>query len=44
VLIDSPVEMRDSYAAGDVHIGWGTLDMLPLMDLSIARGSRATAA
>jgi NitT/TauT family transport system substrate-binding protein len=31
VLIDSPVEMRDSYAAGDVHIGWGTLDMLPLI-------------
>lgn len=31
VLIDSPVEMRDTYAAGDVHIGWGTLDMLPLI-------------
>jgi NitT/TauT family transport system substrate-binding protein len=30
VLIDKPVEMRDSYAAGDVHIGWATLDMLPL--------------
>ena len=23
--------MRDSYAAGDVHIGWATLDMLPLI-------------
>ena len=22
VLIDNPVEMRDAYAAGDVHIGW----------------------
>jgi NitT/TauT family transport system substrate-binding protein len=31
VLIDKPIEMRDSYAAGDVHIGWATLDMLPLI-------------
>ncbi len=31
VLIDNPVEMRDSYAAGNVHIGWATLDMLPLI-------------
>ncbi|MGB8854475.1 MAG: phosphate ABC transporter substrate-binding/OmpA family protein [Pirellulales bacterium] len=30
VLIDNPVTMRDAYAAGEVHIGWGTLDMLPL--------------
>jgi outer membrane protein OmpA-like peptidoglycan-associated protein len=30
VLIDNPVAMRDTYAAGDVHIGWGTLDMVPL--------------
>jgi ABC-type nitrate/sulfonate/bicarbonate transport system substrate-binding protein len=30
VLIDNPIEMRDSYATGDVHIGWGTLDMVPL--------------
>jgi len=30
VLIDDPVQMRDAYAAGEVHIGWGTLDMLPL--------------
>lgn len=30
VLIDNPIEMRDTYAAGDVHIGWATLDMLPL--------------
>jgi NitT/TauT family transport system substrate-binding protein len=29
-LIDNPVTMRDAYAAGDVQIGWGTLDMLPL--------------
>jgi NitT/TauT family transport system substrate-binding protein len=30
VLIDNPIEMRDSYSAGQVHIGWATLDMLPL--------------
>jgi NitT/TauT family transport system substrate-binding protein len=31
VLIDDPVAMRDAYANGEVHIGWGTLDMVPLM-------------
>ncbi len=31
VLIDNPVAMRDAYAAGNVHIGWATLDMLPLL-------------
>jgi NitT/TauT family transport system substrate-binding protein len=30
VLIDDPVAMRDAYAAGDIHIGWATLDMVPL--------------
>lgn len=30
VLIDDPISMRDTYAAGDVHIGWATLDMMPL--------------
>ncbi len=30
VLIDNPVAMRDAYASGDVHIGWATLDMIPL--------------
>jgi NitT/TauT family transport system substrate-binding protein len=30
VLIDDPVAMRNAYAAGKVHIGWGTLDMVPL--------------
>src|SRR5262249_14897473 len=30
VLIDNPVAMRDAYAAGEVHIGWATVDMLPL--------------
>jgi NitT/TauT family transport system substrate-binding protein len=30
VLIDDPVAMRDAYAGGSVHIGWATLDMVPL--------------
>lgn len=30
VLIDNPVAMRDAYAAGKVHVGWATLDMVPL--------------
>lgn len=30
VLIDDPISMRDTYAAGDVHVGWATLDMMPL--------------
>ncbi len=30
VLIDDPVAMRDAYATGNVHIGWATLDMVPL--------------
>src|SRR3954466_6073207 len=30
VLVDDPVAMRDAYAAGTLHVGWGTLDMIPL--------------
>ena len=30
VLLDDPMAMLGSYASGEVHIGWGTLDMLPL--------------
>jgi NitT/TauT family transport system substrate-binding protein len=30
VLIDNPVTMRDAWAAGEVQIGWATLDMVPL--------------
>jgi NitT/TauT family transport system substrate-binding protein len=40
VLIDDPVAMRDAYASGDVHIGWATLDMLPLMVEGLRRDSR----
>jgi ABC-type nitrate/sulfonate/bicarbonate transport system substrate-binding protein len=31
VLIDDPISMRDAYVNGDVHIGWATLDMMPLL-------------
>jgi len=40
VLIDDPVAMRDAYAAGDVHVGWATLDMLPLFLEGLQRDSR----
>lgn len=30
ILADDPVAMRDAYATGDFHIGWATVDMLPL--------------
>jgi len=40
VLIDDPVSMRDAYAAGDVHIGWATVDMLPLLLESLQKDSR----
>ncbi|MEZ5354920.1 MAG: phosphate ABC transporter substrate-binding/OmpA family protein [Bryobacteraceae bacterium] len=39
-LIDDPVAMRDAYAAGSVHVGWGTLDMVPLFLESLRRDSR----
>src|SRR5688500_3479192 len=39
-LIDDPVAMRDAYAAGNVQIGWATLDMLPLFLESLRRDSR----
>ncbi len=39
-LIDDPVAMRDAYAAGNVHIGWGTLDMVPLFLEALRKDSR----
>src|SRR3984957_15830993 len=39
-LIDDPVAMRDAYAAGNVHIGWGTLDMIPLFMEALHKDSR----
>jgi NitT/TauT family transport system substrate-binding protein len=40
VLIDDPVAMRDAYAAGDLHIGWATLDMVPLFLEGLRKDSR----
>jgi NitT/TauT family transport system substrate-binding protein len=40
VLIDDPVSMRDAYASGKVHIGWATLDMLPLFVEQLRKDSR----
>src|SRR5262245_51055287 len=40
VLIDDPIAMRDAYAAGSLHIGWATIDMLPLMLEGLRKDSR----
>src|SRR5262245_9416376 len=40
VLVDDPIAMRDAYAAGDVHIGWATLDMVPLFLEGLRKDSR----
>ena len=40
ILIDDPVAMRDAYAAGKVHIGWATLDMVPLFMEELKKDSR----
>ncbi|MFC1896051.1 phosphate ABC transporter substrate-binding/OmpA family protein [Thermodesulfobacteriota bacterium] len=40
ILMDDPVAMRDAYAAGKVHIGWGTLDMVPLFMEELQKDSR----
>jgi NitT/TauT family transport system substrate-binding protein len=40
ILIDDPISMRDAYAAGKVHIGWGTLDMVPLFMEELQKDSR----
>src|SRR5213596_371756 len=40
VLIDDPISMRDAYAAGNLHIGWATLDMLPLFLEGLRKDSR----
>ncbi|MGI5865152.1 MAG: OmpA family protein [Myxococcales bacterium] len=40
VLIDDPVAMRDAYASGNVHIGWATVDMLPLFMEELKKDSR----
>jgi ABC-type nitrate/sulfonate/bicarbonate transport system substrate-binding protein len=39
-LIDDPVAARDAYAAGDVHVLWGTLDMMVLFAPELMKDSR----
>ncbi len=40
VLIDNPIQMRNAFAAGEVHIGWATVDMLPLLVEGLKRDTR----
>ncbi|HWU86011.1 MAG TPA: phosphate ABC transporter substrate-binding/OmpA family protein [Kofleriaceae bacterium] len=40
VLIDDPVLMGDTVANGNVHIGWATVDMLPLIVQRLKRDPR----
>jgi ABC-type nitrate/sulfonate/bicarbonate transport system substrate-binding protein len=40
VLIDDPVAMRDAFAAGTIHAGWATVDMLPLLVEGLKKDSR----
>jgi NitT/TauT family transport system substrate-binding protein len=41
VLIDDPVAMLNAYASGKVHVGWATLDMLPLFMEQLQQDTRA---
>ncbi|PYR94309.1 MAG: hypothetical protein DMF84_05695 [Acidobacteria bacterium] len=40
VLIDDPIAMRDAYASGNIQVGWGTLDMVPLFLEGLRKDSR----
>src|SRR4026207_418873 len=40
VLIDDPIAMRDAYAAGNLHVGWATLDMIPPFPHGLRTGPR----
>jgi NitT/TauT family transport system substrate-binding protein len=40
VLIDDPVNMGNTFAAGDLHVGWATVDMLPLVVQRLNRDPR----
>lgn len=40
VLADNPVDMGNTFAAGKVHIGWATVDMLPLLVNRLHRDPR----
>lgn len=41
-LIDDPVTARDSFASGESHILWGTLDMIALFAPSLMKDSRTS--
>lgn len=41
VLIDDPVAMGNTFASGDVHVGWATVDMLPLIIERLKRDPRS---
>src|SRR5207237_9856678 len=40
VLIDDPIAMRDAYASGNIQVGWGTLDIVPLFLEGLRKDSR----
>ncbi len=40
ILADNPIDMRNAFAAGEVHIGWATVDMLPLLVDGLKRDPR----
>jgi Outer membrane protein and related peptidoglycan-associated (lipo)proteins len=40
VLIDDPIAMRDAFASGKIHIGWGTEDMVRLFAQGLRKDSR----
>ena len=40
VLADNPVDMGNAFAAGKTHIGWATVDMLPLFVNRLNRDPR----
>jgi ABC-type nitrate/sulfonate/bicarbonate transport system substrate-binding protein len=40
ILADNPVDMGNTFAAGKVHIGWATVDMLPLVVNRMSRDPR----
>ena len=40
VLIDDPIAMRDAFAAGNLHVGWATLDMIPLFLEGLRKDTR----
>ncbi|HEY4245146.1 MAG TPA: phosphate ABC transporter substrate-binding/OmpA family protein [Kofleriaceae bacterium] len=42
VLVDDPTKMATVYANGDVHIGWATVDMLPLIVERLKKDARLT--